>query len=53
MKMKMSGKSSSEFQWTNNEIHLLLEITQAQKLDKITRSITRNPSKTNMTDCEN
>ena len=53
MKMKMSGKSLSEFQWTNNEIHLPLEITQAQKLDKITRSITRNPNETNMTECEN
>ena len=38
----MSGKSSPEFQWTNNEIQLLLEATQNFKnVEESYKKITR------------
>ena len=37
----MSGKSSSEFQWTDDEIHLLLEATQNLKVEEEYEKITR------------
>ena len=43
-KIKMSGKSSPEFQWTNDEIQLLLEATQNLKVEdykKTTRFYSR------------
>ena len=40
-KIKMSGKSYPEFQWTDNEIQLLMEASQnvKKKLKKITRRL--------------
>ena len=32
--IKMSGKSSPEFQWTDNDIQLLMEPTQNVKVEK-------------------
>ena len=37
----MSGNSSPEFQWTDNEIQLLLEATQNLKVEKDYKKITR------------
>ena len=39
--MKMSGKSSPEFQWTDDEIQILLEATQNLKVEKDYKKITR------------
>ena len=40
-KIKMSGKSSPEFQWTDDEIQLLLEATQNLKVEEDYKKITR------------
>ena len=37
----MSGKSSSEFQWVDDEIQLLLEATQNLKVEEDYKKITR------------
>ena len=37
----MSGKSSPEFQWTDDEIQLLLEATQNLKVEEDYKKITR------------
>ena len=37
----MSGNSSPEFQWTDNEIQPLLEATQNLKIEKDYKKITR------------
>ena len=37
----MSGKSSPEFQWTGDEIQLLLEATQNLKVEQDYKKITR------------
>ena len=37
----MSGKSSPEFQWTDDEIQLLLEATQNMKVEEDYKKITR------------
>ena len=37
----MSGKSSPEFQWTDDEIQLLLEATQNLKVKEDYKKITR------------
>ena len=37
----MSGKSSPEFQWTDDEIQLLLETTQNLKVEEDCKKITR------------
>ena len=37
----MSGKNSPEFQWTDDEIQLLLEATQNLKVEEVYKKITR------------
>ena len=37
----MSGESSPEFQWTDDEIKLLLEATQNLKVEEDSKKITR------------
>ena len=38
----MTGKSSPEFQWTDDDFQLLVEATQNVKVEKITRGLTGN-----------
>ena len=39
--IKMSGKSSPEFQWTDNEMQLLMEASQNLKVEEDYKDITR------------
>ena len=40
-KIRMSGKSSPEFQWTDDDIELLLEATQNLKVEEDYKNSTR------------
>ena len=47
----MSGKSSPEFRWIDDEIQLLLEAMH--NLKKIARGLTEKPNEINMMEYEN